>query len=83
MHPNLTHQLYGNVTHCYNLKSFNTPSLMSVEVGYIILQFVAINGLNFSAYMVRPNLQELIIMYMKDKLQSYIRPLSEVFAFGP
>ena len=56
---------------------------MSVEVGYIILQFVAINGLNFSAYMVRPNLQELIIMYMKDKLQSYIRPLSEVFAFGP
>ena len=29
------------------------------------------------SYMVHPALQESIIVYMKDKLQSYIRPLGE------
>tara|TARA_R110001592_G_scaffold147805_1_gene372335 strand:+ start:980 stop:1207 length:228 start_codon:yes stop_codon:yes gene_type:complete len=75
--------LHENITHHCNHNSLNALPFLTLEMGYLTLQIIAIFGSNFSAYMVRPNLQELIIMYMKDKLQSYIRPLSEVFAFGP
>ena len=49
LHSKLTHLLCGKVIHLYNLKSLNISPFLGVEVGYIILQYMAIIGLNFSA----------------------------------
>ena len=49
LQPILTHQLYGKVTHRYNLKSLGAPPSLSPKVGHIILQILTRIGSNFSA----------------------------------